>query len=251
MKVILDERETQLYEKCKSQTNPKIIVEKRVLPLADAIIMTDDDKELVLVERKSLTDLISSIKDGRYAEQSHRLQNCCSNNPHSVMYIIEGSFAQLRNPESEKQVAYSAMVSLNIFKGFSVIRTANVQDTSDWILAMADKMERDFSRGKQKWEPLATSEEPKNYCEVVKKVKKENVTPENIGEIVLCQIPGISAVSAMAIMKAFDSFLHLIETLKTNPACLDNIQCESKGKTRKLSKAVIKNVKDYLIGKEG
>jgi plasmid maintenance system antidote protein VapI len=86
-----------------------------------------------------------------------------------------------------------------------------------------------------------------NYCTVVKKVKKDNVTPENIGEIILCQIPGISAVTAIAIMKKFGTFPQLIKELQSNINCLDDIVCETKGKTRKIGKNCIENIKKYLV----
>ena len=85
-----------------------------------------------------------------------------------------------------------------------------------------------------------------NYCSVVKKVKKENVTPENIGEIVLCQIPGVSSVTAMAIMKQYKTFSNLIDQVRLNPQSLENIVCESKGKQRKISKSCVHNIVAYL-----
>ena len=87
---------------------------------------------------------------------------------------------------------------------------------------------------------------PANYCTVVKQVKKENVTPANIGEIILCQIPGISSVTALAIMKHYTSFPHFIEELQKNPNCLENMTSESNGKVRKINKTSIQNIKLYL-----
>ena len=253
MKLILDERETALYEKC--LTLPKsstLIVEKSVLPLGDAILKTDDDSEITIIERKSLQDLLASIKDGRYVEQSYRLQNCCSNNPHKIMYIIEGVFAQLRNPVQDKKTIFSSMASLNIFKGFSVIRTSCLQETAEWIMALSDKVERCLSEGKQIAGSLQNAEEStanvKKYCEVVKKVKKENITPENMGEIILCQIPSVSSVSSIAVMKEFKSIANLIDQIRKDATCLDKIICESNGKSRKISKSVVQNIKDYLVG---
>jgi ERCC4-type nuclease len=85
-----------------------------------------------------------------------------------------------------------------------------------------------------------------NYCTVVKKTKKDNITPDNIGEILLCQIPGISSTTALAIMKNFTSFAHLMDEIKTNPGCLDNLTCESNGKTRKISKKCLESIVSYL-----
>jgi hypothetical protein len=92
-------------------------------------------------------------------------------------------------------------------------------------------------------------EEPSgsNYCSVVKKVKKENVTPENIGEIVLCQIPGISSVTAMAIMSNFTSFNHFMQELQSNPQCIDTLTVTSNGKVRKISKTSLENIRQYLL----
>lgn len=260
MKLILDERETPLYERCTALTNPAIILEKCVLPMGDAIIKTNDDKELIIVERKSLQDLLSSIKDGRYEEQSYRLQNCCGGMPHNVMYIIEGVFSQLRNPALEKRMIYSAMTTLSAFKGFSVIRTSSVQETADWLMAYTDKLGRELEKGKQlcfsKREPdnpenAVTTDpvmvDPQKYCEVVKRTKKENLTPENMGEVILCQIPGISSVSAITIMKEFKTIANLITAVEKDATCMDKLICESGGKSRKISKAVVQNVKTFLL----
>jgi ERCC4-type nuclease len=180
-------------------------------------------------------------------------------------------FSTLNNP-LEKKIILSAITSLQFFKGFSVHRTASVGESAEWILYMADKIEREFLKGKvpyyltdpflkcfSKKQPVEQSntqsteqnmEEitPANYCTVVKKVKKDNVTTENIGEIVLCQIPGISSVTAIAIMKKFNNFPHFIQELQKDPYCIDNIVCEANGKTRKISKSSIENIRKYLSG---
>ena len=77
MKIILDNRENPLYEKCstilKISKNEDLILSKEVLSIGDILIQTNEGKDIILIERKSIQDLLSSIKDGRYEEQSHRL----------------------------------------------------------------------------------------------------------------------------------------------------------------------------------
>ena len=91
-----------------------------------------------------------------------------------------------------------------------------------------------------------------NYVNFVKKVKKDNITPENIGEIILSQIPGISSVTAIAIMKTHGTFPMLIDALRENPNCLDNtVAVVAGGKQRKISKTCIANIKLYLRGTNG
>ena len=84
------------------------------------------------------------------------------------------------------------------------------------------------------------------YSNFVKKVKKENITPENIGEIVLSQIPGISAITATAIMKKFSTFPKLLASLQENPQCMDDIMLETAGKSRKISKSSVENIKKFF-----
>lgn len=299
MKVIIDERETELFEKCESLIRSSRIpssveLSKEVLNLGDVLIKTDDNKEVLLIERKSFQDLLASVKDGRYEEQSYRLLHSSGFPPHSVFYLVEGMFAQLRAP-LEKKIIMSAITTMQFFKGFSVQRTSTVHESAEWLLHFAEKIERNFSKGvipyyltrpfrkyftpptreqsvqnadeSTKTENIATNltetplhsaenasdaiTEPvqtaADYCHVVKKVKKENVTPENIGEIILCQIPGISSVTAIAIMKHFNHFTHFIEELAKNPACIENMTTETNGKVRKISKKSIESIRSYLM----
>jgi ERCC4-type nuclease len=309
MKVIIDERERDLYSVCDSIVSANgtyIQLSKEVLPLGDIFITTDEGKHVMLIERKSLRDLLASIKDGRYEEQSYRLMHSSGLPPHSILYMIEGSLSELRTP-MEKRIVYSTLTSLNYFKGFSTIRTMSVRETAEYIIWMSEKIERNFlksvfpyylqpqfcnfmqkpvvnireppieleetesSSGSSNtnenvlnhrenvltpsdnntnlYTPIVQNE-PANYCTVVKKVKKDNITPENIGEIILCQIPGISAVSAIAIMKKFSTFPNFMKEIKENPDCLNDIMCDTKGdtnKSRKLGKNCIENLKRYFL----
>jgi ERCC4-type nuclease len=87
----------------------------------------------------------------------------------------------------------------------------------------------------------------KDYCFVVKKVKKDNITPNNIGEILLSQIPGISSVSALAIMSTFKTLPNLIMRIKEDVACLHGVTyTNSKNQPRKLNKTIIANIIKFL-----
>lgn len=273
MKIILDIREPDLYEKCYSIINTEgnntfIQLSQKALPLGDILITTDEDKDVLLIERKSFPDLLASIKDGRYEEQSYRLSHSGSFPLHNIMYLLEGMFSQVNNP-IEKKLIYSTITSLNYFKGFSVMRTATVRESAEYIVWMANKIEKNFQKGKipsyllrqpvsgetESGEPTVSGEPIRettvngsDYCKVVKKVKKDNVTKENIGEIILCQIPGISSITAISIMKHFTSFPAFLEELKQNPQLLENMTMDKEGgKSRKIGKNCIENIKNYLL----
>lgn len=222
-------------------------IETENLALGDIILLNNEREENVIFERKSLYDLASSIKDGRYAEQSFRLNECQQHN-HNIIYVIEGDLERY-NPTKgrmDKKTLYSALVTLNYFKGFSVIRTKNINETCELIINFADKLGR---------EPKKTSyydqnkvEKEVNYCEVMKKQKKNNITPENIGEIMLSTIPGVSNKSAISIMKEYKTIKNLIAKMTEDETCLDNFKlvCES-GQTRKISKTCIENIKKFVL----
>ena len=300
MKVIVDEREHDLYDKldilmCAQTQAGCVDLSKEVLPIGDVLIQTNEGKDVLIIERKTFADLLSSIKDGRYEEQSYRLLNSSGFPPHSVFYLLEGMFSQLRTG-IESKIIYSAMTSLQFFKGFSVHRASTTKESAEWILHMAEKIGREFAKGRIPYyltnaylgnlhkstngqdascpqnvlypfsnrpnanapvgdakpgvatEPVISTEPTSsNYCNVIKKVKKDNVTPENIGEIILCQIPGISSVTAMAIMKEFKTFPHLIEELQKNSQCIENLTIETNGKTRKINKSSLENIRKYLL----
>jgi ERCC4-type nuclease len=299
MRIIIDKREIALYEKCREFLSHqsfifKLVLVQQELKIGDILIQTPEENDILLIERKSFSDLLASIKDGRYEEQSHRLLNTSELPPHSIIYLLEGMFSQVYNPR-DKQIIYSAMTTMNYFKGFSVYRVSSTQEAAEWLIYTAAKLEKELERGKHPYyyttpflnmfrkvegrstlfisdtasrnnnyadfstpplvnentiieHPVAETQPP-NYCNFVKKVKKDNITPENIGEIILCQIPGISSVTAITIMKQYETFPKLITALQANPECLDGMVCETaNGKSRKISKSCIENIRKFFIG---
>jgi len=141
MKIIVDEREAALYGLLTKDT-PKQTIEKRVIPLGD-ILFTNDDESITyqIIERKSVSDLLASVKDGRYAEQSYRLGNCFPNR-HNIVYLIEGPVR-----DHDKKLVFACMASLNYFKGFSVTRTMSLAETAQYIEITADKIARELAKG--------------------------------------------------------------------------------------------------------
>ena len=277
MIIKIDVREHELIKLCKyyleiSPSYKDISIEVEALPLGDAII-TDGSNERVIIERKSLRDLTASIKDGRYEEQSYRL-NGINHHNHNIIYLIEGDMNRpnVFKDKMDKSTLYSAMFSLNYYKGFSVLRSIAIDETAMIICNMAYKIKKSDADNKQAYYSnrpiiapvdkivevcdnhasdnipiLDTDKETDNYCSVVKKVKKENITPDNIGEILLSQIPGISNVSPIAIMLQFKTFPNLILKINEDYACLKNITyVNEKNQTRKISKLIISNMIKYL-----
>ena len=290
MRITLDNRERDLFDKlekmiCENRQNISTLTSYQ-LTLGDILIRTEDLDDLILIERKSLKDLLASIKDGRYEEQSYRLIHSSGFLPHNIVYIIEGPMNSLRNL-AERNLVYSCITSLNYFKGFSVLRTSSLQETAELIIQMTNKIHRNFAKGIKPLisntptstntntntseneieneienenenkdtleEPAEISQqnhtqEPCDYSHVVKKVKKDNITKDNIGQILLCQIPGISSKSALAIMAKFGTFSNLLKCLENDPNCMSDVMYESAdGKSRKISKVCSENIINLFL----
>ena len=249
MFIKIDNRETDLLTTMNllfQGHNHQIKLEN--LAIGDIILYTDDETEKIIFERKSLYDLAASIKDGRYSEQSYRLNNCDCHN-HNIVYVIEGDLERYNAQKGrmDKKTLYSALITLNYFKGFSVIRTKNVNETCELIVNYADKLGKESK--KLGFYDENRVEKEVNYCEVIKKQKKNNITGENIGEIMLTNIPSVSSKSAIAIMLKFKTILYLIDELKKDDKCLDDIKLISpNGQERKINKSCIENVKKFLLG---
>jgi crossover junction endonuclease MUS81 len=258
-----------------------IKIETQTLPIGDIIIFDEENKEMKLViERKNVNDLLASIKDGRYEEQSYRL-NGLNHHNHNIIYLVEGDINKMnrfKDNKSEKLTMYSAIFSLNYYKGFSVIRTFSLEEsaificnsliklskersnkkafynnnTSNNLIKIVNKVEQKNECEKNEYKEIEECNEvsDKDYVNVVKKVKKENITPDNIGEIMLCQIPGISSVTALSIMYKFKTLSNLLKELEKDENCLKDISNTNvKGQTRKINKTCGVNIIKYLLKK--
>jgi len=245
------------------QDNDVHVLRCESLPVGDVILSSADGQtDYIVFERKSLPDLAASIRDGRYKEQSLRLQAFPNVHSHNVVYIVEGDFARYNDRFSKigKVALQSAMCSLNYYKGFSVVRTMSIMETYEIIHSYANKLAASpapyghYHCHHDVGGP-AQSEEggvggaccPPPYCSVlnVKQVKCENITPQNIGEIMLCNIPGISIKTASAVMKKYTTLRALMDALKASGVeCLNDIRLETQ---RKLSKQCIQNIYNFLM----
>jgi ERCC4-type nuclease len=279
MIVKIDTRETALLHQILNQTTTipvfkNIQIKSETLPIGD-IIINDGTEDKVIIERKSVSDLLSSIKDGRYEEQSYRL-NGLNHHNHNIVYLIEGdlnktNYFKTANPV-EKLTLYSAMFSLNYYKGFSVFRSFNMEETANIVCNMAYKIGKDLNKkpyfynktltempinesgetatiiSNEETEDIQVTE--KDYVGVIKKVKKDNITPDNIGEIMLCQIPGISSVTALAVMEKYNTIPNLIKELELNSNSMKDLSyTNAKGQVRKINKTSIANIVKFLLKK--
>jgi len=86
------------------------------------------------------------------------------------------------------------------------------------------------------------------YVDVSSRVKKNNVTTNNIAPIMLSQIPGVSAAVATAVMARYGTLKRLIDGLMSDPKAIDDITISTKtNKLRKISKTSCQNIYEFLV----
>lgn len=316
MKLVIDTREKDLIKLLKalnSEQKKQIDIDVKPLDLGDVIFYDKFDKEILVIERKSVNDLAGSIRDGRYNEQSLRLTNWDAIHNHNIVYLIEGQMRSLNSKYNKitPDILYSTMCSLFFHKGFSIFRSNDVMETANVIMRFFYKIQKETKR-KPYYDIIHTEqnvesqietvkneedfsqpnykngEKEKNkivvdklenvksgiknnnknsinqnlcskcglgvnsqeYVSVIKKVKKDNITPENIGAIILSQIPGISSVTSLTIMDKFGSLYDLMLALKEDGNCMNGLTYTTKsGQIRRISHKSIESVKKFLLYK--
>jgi len=227
MNIQIDYRESDLLKECELLLTdyPNIKIESLNLLIGD--IRIND----VLIERKTLSDLEASIKDGRYTEQSFRLKEAL-NDGYKIYYFLEGNLENYKG-SLPKKTLISTIYSLTE-KNFFVVQTSGLKQSALFIMQFSEKI------GK----PVTT----KTYEESsITKQKNKNVTRDNISIYMLSQIPSISTNIATTLMEKYGHISILIIALKTNPNEIQEFTYLKNDKPKKLNKNVCKNLTDYLV----
>ena len=161
--ITIDTREHKLIELIKNTSSFTIPYEIKNLQLGDIIITPSKyPNKSLIIERKCMTDMIASIKDGRYKEQKIRLQAEIVNNSNTLFcYLLEGMTNDLRLP-NDKILLYGSIISSMFRDKIPLIRTLSLSETLDMIIRLYERMNKNI-----------------NDFFTLKKVINSNHTPEH------------------------------------------------------------------------
>ena len=226
----------------------------------DTTAATDNSElPVLIIERKTLSDLAASIVDKRYTEQSYRLSSSKVPN-HNIIYLIEGNLASFKSKTRiTRDVLESALISLTFSKGFTVVKTNSPEETVNYLLKLYNKVNqpskfsfyydventvRDISNNSENVLPKGSSS---GYLDTLKVSKKNNITQENIQPLMLSQIPGVSVSIATVIINKYETIDKLITSIRENKDEFRNLKVkDSNGKERRISKTALDNICCYL-----
>jgi len=205
IRIVVDERE-------KKSGIPGILkgiginLEIKTLPIGDYIVAPE-----TVVERKTISDLVSSVFDGRLFDQCNRLKEHYK----FPILLIEGNIDEIEELTENSLVFYGAISSIAIDFKIPVIHTPNASHTSKLLVSMCSR--KDASKG-----PF------------IKKIRKSNdIQKQQLS--MLCSLPGVGEKTAVRMLEKFGTPLRVLSSSTTELS-----------KVSGLGEARAKNIKKML-----
>ncbi len=188
-----------------------INLEVKTLPIGDYIVAPE-----TIVERKSVSDLISSIFDGRLFDQCDRLKE---NFLHPII-LMEGNVDEIDSLVENPFVFYGALSTIAIDFKIPIIPTASAEHTAKLLVSMCSR--KDVVKG-----PF------------LKKIKKsDDVQKQQLS--VLCSLPGIGEKLAVRMLQKFGS---PTRTLNASLAELSKVEGLGEMRAKKIKQMLEKESK--------
>ena len=153
----------------------------------------------VIFERKTLPDLLQSIKDGRIFRQAYKMHN---HNMHCVL-ILEGIKNDIRKNNMKRETIQGTLVHLSVFLGIPILRSKNINETVNLI----------YYAGKQ-MNNYKLREKKKIYLQSKKNHYYPNIFKEQVQ--LLQNLPGIGTTRAIKLLESFGSIEKLFWQIKNS-----------------------------------
>ena len=210
IRIVVDERE-------KKSGIPGILkgigisLEIKTLPIGDYIVAPE-----TVVERKTISDLVSSIFDGRLFDQCNRLKE----HYQFPILLIEGNIDEIEELTENSLVFYGAISSIAIDFKIPVIHTPNASHTSKLLVSMCSR--KDASKG-----PF------------IKKIRKSNdIQKQQLS--MLCSLPGVGEKTAIRMLEKFGTPLRVLSSSTTE---LSKVSGLGEARAKKIKKILEKQSK--------
>jgi len=197
-------------------------------------------KDIIIIERKTVDDYVSSIKSKRLHNQRIRLKKTLEENPScTLIYLLEGDV------ERETFVRNS-IIHCIIRDKIYYMNSSSMDKTFDVLVEIWKTVCKnpEFYSGKV---TEINNDSHFDYLKNVKLEKKDNITTENCFILQLSQIPGISITMAKKIQEKYKNIHDLFAAYKL----LENENNAKKQENmltciQSLGKKTSKKVYDYM-----
>ena len=185
LRIVADERE-------KKSGIPNLLkgiginLEIKTLPIGDYIVAPE-----TIVERKSISDLVSSVFDGRLFDQCSRMKE----NFQFPIIIIEGDTNEIEELTENPFIFYGAVSSVAIDFKIPIISTPNASHTAKLLVSMCSR--KDTTKGS-----------------FIKKIRNSNdIQRQQLS--VLSSLPGVGEKTAIRMLEKFGTPLKVFSASST------------------------------------
>lgn len=208
------------------------------------------DSPLVVFERKTLADLLASIKDGRYKIQKDKLK---SQHPQSkIVFIIEGNlcFGKTMFPftETDQKSIITSIINTQLRSGIQIMQTKSLEETCALICEVAKRIQKEPQKYILENINEETTETKYAYVPNTSLCKRVG-SKSDLFYAQMSQIPSISGKTAEALVKRFNdisNFYHELSPLDEGEK-LKILKSIFVNDNRRLSKVTIDNIIRFMF----
>jgi DNA excision repair protein ERCC-4 len=213
LRIVVDERE-------KKSGIPNLLksiginLEIKTLPIGDYIVAPE-----TIVERKSISDLVSSVFDGRLFDQCNRMKE----NFQFPIIIIEGDTSEIEELIENPFVFYGAVSSVALDFKIPIISTPNASHTAKLLVSMCSR--KNTTKG-----PF------------IKKIRKSNdIQKQQLS--VLSSLPGVGEKIAIRMLEKFGTPLKVFSASSTELSKISGLGESRAKKIKKMLQVKSKHMK--------
>jgi ERCC4-type nuclease len=190
-----------------------------------------------IFERKTIDDLLASIKDGRYNNQKARLFEVYA--PSQIYYIIEGT-VKMDDSKTQDKIVLSSLINTALRDKIGIFQTKSLNDTFQLLCGI-------YMRFKEHPEKYLGSAQK---SEAVVVMSSNKSTSTHVFKAILCQIPGVSDKTADGLMERWKCMKLMIDELcPLTSEKQEELLGAIKINGRKISKKVVEGICQYIFGK--
>lgn len=240
MECVIDAREQSLITDCRHIGS----VRTEGLPVGD-ILITHEKTPRLLIERKTVQDLVASLRDGRYHDQRLRWKEFQTDHPTARIAVwIEGDLMSTIMDETIRYSLVNSLMRLQSVHGIIVCQWTSRRHLVKGLELVMRKMTQDPTH----LLPKEEGETPTCARRLdLGSYKKTQATPDIVWMSVLTLVPGITTAISNAIIQRFPSLSGFIDAVRndrnTTLQDLCSIQISTK---RRLGKVVARRICDLL-----
>ena len=213
IRIVVDERE-------KKSGIPDLLsgvginLEIKTLPVGDYIVAPE-----TVVERKTISDLISSVFDGRLFDQCNRLKI----NFQFPIILVEGNIDEIEKLIENPFIFYGTISSVAIDFKIPIIFTPNASHTAKLLISMCSR--KDVSSG-----PF------------IKKIRKStDLQTQQLS--LLCSLPGVGEKTATRMLEKFGTPLKVFSSSITELSKISGLGEARAKKIKKMLQAKSRHLK--------